>query len=205
MASHGTSPTPPPTAASQSYESSIQNVSIVGQSSQNVSVVGQSGPSYQPNIYHPHVYAPYYNQTPYSYNMQPSAQSPAPAGPTTLSFIPTATRQSEPSPIPMVAPSEERESPVPVKRGPGRPCKQPTGETTKSADTAARRPHAPTARKGRTTGSQNWSAQDLVALARFVEGAVPLGMNVWKRIEGLYNNEYAIPNNRRERGWDNMR
>ena len=195
MASHGTSPTPPPTAASQSYESSIQNMSIIGQSSQNVSVVGQSGPSYQPNIYHPHVYTPYYNQTLYSYNMQPSTQSPAPAGPMTSAFIPAATHQSKPSPIPMVAPSEERESPVPVKQGPGHPHKQPTGETTNLVDTAARRPHAPAAWKGCTMGSQNWSTQDLVALAHFVEGAVPLGMNVWKWIEGLYNNKYTIPNN----------
>jgi hypothetical protein len=55
------------------------------------------------------------------------------------------------------------------------------------------------------TGSQNWSAHDLMALAQYVEVTVPLGMNVWKRVEGLYNNEYAIPNNRQEREWDNMR
>src|SRR6266702_720523 len=30
-------------------------------------VVGQSSPLYQPNIYHPYVYALYYTQTPYSY------------------------------------------------------------------------------------------------------------------------------------------
>ncbi|KAI9463182.1 hypothetical protein BJY52DRAFT_1184732 [Lactarius psammicola] len=208
MTSHGTSPTPPPAAASQPNESSVQNVSIIGQSSQNVSVVRQSGPSYQPNIYHPHVYTPYYNQTvPYAYTMQPSTQPSAPAGATTPSFVPVATRQSEPPiPIPVTIPSEERKSPPPVRRGPGRPRKQHTGETAtpNPTDSAAKRPRAP-AQKGHTSGSQNWSAQDLIALARYVEGAVPLGMNVWKHIEGLYNNEYAIPNNRQERGWDNMR
>ncbi|KAI9431135.1 hypothetical protein BJY52DRAFT_1232221 [Lactarius psammicola] len=186
MTSHGTSPTPPPAAASQPNESSVQNISIIGQSGQNVSVVRQSGPSYQPNIYHPHVYTPYYNQTvPYAYTMHPSTQPSAPAGATTPSFVPAAARQSEPPiPIPVTVPSEERKSPLPVS--------------------AAKRPRAP-AWKGRTSGSQNWSAQDLITLARYVEGAVPLGMNVWKHIEGLYNNEYAIPNNRQERGWDNMR
>ncbi len=115
IASHGTSPTPPPTATSQSYKSSIQNLSIIGQSNQNMLVVGQSSPLYQPNIYHPHVYALYYTQTPYSYNMQPSMQSPALAGPMTSSFVPAAMHQSEPSSIPMVALSEERKSPVLVK------------------------------------------------------------------------------------------
>ncbi|KAI9465755.1 hypothetical protein BJY52DRAFT_1220503 [Lactarius psammicola] len=181
MTSHGTSPTPPPAAASQPNESSVQNVSIIGQSGQNVSVVGQSGPSYQPNIYHPHVYTPYYNQTvPYAYIMQPSTQPSAPAGATTPSFVPAAARQSEPPiPIPVTVPSEERKSPPPVRRGPGRPRKQHTGETAtpNPTDSAAKRPRAP-ARKGRTSGSQNWSAQDLIALAHYVEGAVPLGMNI---------------------------
>jgi hypothetical protein len=44
-----------------------------------------------------------------------------------------------------------------------------------------------------------------MALAHYVEEAVPLGMNVWKRIEGIFNREYAIPNSRKEHGWDNMR
>ncbi|KAH9010626.1 hypothetical protein EDB84DRAFT_1445605 [Lactarius hengduanensis] len=60
------------------------------------------------------------------------------------------------------------------------------------------------AQKGHTRGSQNWSTQDVITLTHFVEEAIPLGMNVWKRIEGLYNNNYAIPNNRRERAWDHI-
>ncbi|KAH9030581.1 hypothetical protein EDB83DRAFT_2319314 [Lactarius deliciosus] len=166
--SHAPSPAP----TSQSHENSVQD-----------SHVGKSGPLYQPSVYHPHVYAQYYNQSlPYRYSVQPIGMPPP---------------HSEPFPIPTPVSSEE--TPVPAKRGPGRPrnLKQPT-------DTAARKPHA-TVRKGRMTGSQNWSAQDLIALAHFVEEAVPLGMNVWKRIEGQYNSDYAIPNNRQERGWDNMR
>jgi hypothetical protein len=124
--------------------------------------------------------------------------------------------RSEPSPIPAPIPSEEAKPPV--RRGPGRPRKQPAGETasdqtganntvySQSMDTSsmARRPR-PAARKGRTTGSQNWNVQDLIALAHYVEEGVPLGMNVWKRISGQYNTGYAIPNNRQEREWDNMR
>ena len=84
---------------------------------------------------------------------------------------------------------------------------QVTSEETKpsqSSKAAARRLRQSTW-KGRMSGSQNWSAQDLIALAHYVEGDVPLGMNVWKRIEGLYNKDYAIPNNRQEHTWDNMR
>ncbi|KAH8979483.1 hypothetical protein EDB83DRAFT_2537246 [Lactarius deliciosus] len=211
MTSIGTSPTPPPSA---SHESSFHNVSsIIGQSGgQNVPVIGQSvGPSYQPNVYHPHAFNPYYNQAiSYNYNMQPNMHaSPAPEGPFMSSFAltPTPTHQSDPSsiptPVPVATPSgePERKSPgPPVKRGPGRPCKQPTGETVPDQKV----PRAP-AQKGRIRGSQNWSAQDLFALAHYVEEAIPLGMNVWKRIEGLYNNDYAIPNNRRQRAWDHMR
>ena len=45
------------------------------------------------------------------------------------------------------------------------------------------------------SGSQNWSVQDLIALAHYVEGDVPLRMYVWMQIEGLYNKDYAILNN----------
>ncbi|KAH9016941.1 hypothetical protein EDB85DRAFT_2155530 [Lactarius pseudohatsudake] len=226
MTSIGTSPTPPPPA---SHESS--NVSsIIGQSGgQNVPVIGQSaGPSYQPNVYHPHAFNPYYNQAiSYNYNMQPNMHaSPAPEGPFMSSFAltPTPTYQSEPSsiptPVPVATPSEESNSSKP-KQGRGRPPKQPTGEIqVVPVQRAPRPPKHPTgeiqvvpdqkaprqpAQKGHTRGSQNWSAQDLLALARYVEEAIPLGMNVWKRIEGLYNNDYAIPNNRQERAWDHMR
>jgi hypothetical protein len=61
------------------------------------------------------------------------------------------------------------------------------------------------ARKGRMTGSQNWSKQDLKALAHYVEGAPHLRSEVWRQIERRYNNEYALPNDRQERRWDNMR
>ncbi len=205
MASYGTPspPLPSPAPTSQSHESSV-----------NPPVVGQSGPLYQPNVYHPQFYAQYYSQSvPYSYSVQPTVQgTPAPAGPTTSS-VPAAPPHSEPSPVPALVPSEEAKPPVLTKRGSGRPRKRPAVEitsgqvgksnnvTSQSTDTA-RRPNI--ARKGRSTGSQNWSARDLIALAHFVEGAVPLGMNVWKRIEKQYNNDYAIPNNRQERGWDNM-
>lgn len=60
-------------------------------------------------------------------------------------------------------------------------------------------------RKGRMRGSQNWSKQDLKALAHYVEGAPYLKWDVWKQIEGRYNNEYALPNERQERRWDNIR
>ncbi|KAH9009952.1 hypothetical protein EDB85DRAFT_1902616 [Lactarius pseudohatsudake] len=213
MTSIGTSPTPPPPAAS--HESTIRNVSnIIGQSGgQNVPVIGQSaGPSYQPNTYHPHAFNPYYNQAvSYNYNMQPNMHaSPAPEGPFMSSFAltPAPTYQSEPSsiptPVPVATPSEEPERKSPVKRGPGRPRKQPTSETVPNKVPDQNAPRAP-AQKGRTRGSQNWSTQDIIALTHFVEEAIPLGMNVWKRIEGLYNNDYAIPNNRRERAWDHMR
>lgn len=43
-----------------------------------------------------------------------------------------------------------------------------------------------------------------MALAHYVEEALPLRMNVWKQIAGLYNKGYAIPNNRQECIWDNM-
>ncbi|KAH9025033.1 hypothetical protein EDB85DRAFT_2150061 [Lactarius pseudohatsudake] len=101
--------------------------------------------------------------------------------------------------VPVATPSEESKSSKP-KRGRGRPPKQPAGEIVPNQ----KAPRAP-AQKGRTKGSQNWTAQDLIALAHYVEEAIPLGMNVWKRIEGLYNSDYAIPNNRRERAWDHMR
>ncbi|KAI9452663.1 hypothetical protein BJY52DRAFT_1402809 [Lactarius psammicola] len=170
MALYGASTTasPSPAPTSQSHESSV-----------NPPVIGQSGPSYQPNIYHPHIYPQYYNQSvPYSYSVQPTTQvTPAPAAPTT-SNVPVAPPHSEPSPVPAPIPSKEAKTPVPAKRGPGRPRKQPAGEVT-----------------GGQIGK---------ALAHFVEEAVPLGMNVWKRIERQYNDEYAIPNNRQERGWDNM-
>ena len=94
-----------------------------------------------------------------------------------------ASNQSTLLPIPALVPSEVHEDAkqaVPAKRG-------------------------SRARKGRASGSQNWSAPDIIALAHYVESAVPLGMNVWKRIEALYNQDYAIPNNRQERAWDNMR
>ncbi|KAF8260203.1 hypothetical protein EI94DRAFT_1811982 [Lactarius quietus] len=42
-------------------------------------------------------------------------------------------------------------------------------------------------------------------LAHFMEEGIPLGMNVWRRIEGQYNKEYTILNNRKEHNWDNMR
>jgi hypothetical protein len=61
------------------------------------------------------------------------------------------------------------------------------------------------ARKGRMRGSQNWSKQDLIALAHYVEGAPHLRSEVWRQIEARYNNEYALPNDRQERRWDNMR
>lgn len=61
------------------------------------------------------------------------------------------------------------------------------------------------ARKGRTRGSQNWSKQDIKALAQYVKGAPHLRSDVWKQIEGRYNTEYALPNERQERRWDNMR
>ncbi|KAH9070751.1 hypothetical protein EDB83DRAFT_2517913 [Lactarius deliciosus] len=118
-----------------------------------------------------------------------------------FALTPAPTYQCEPSPIPtpvpVATPSEERKSPVP-KRGPGRPRKLPAEIVPEKV------PCAP-AQKGRTKGSQNWSTQDLITLAHYVEEAIPLGMNVWKRIEGLYNNDYAIPNNQRERVWDHMR
>ncbi|KAH9024958.1 hypothetical protein EDB84DRAFT_1614164 [Lactarius hengduanensis] len=208
MTSLGTSPTPPPP------ESSVQSVPIIGRSGQNVPVIGQSGPLYQPNAYHPHAFRvnPYYNQAiSYNYNMQPNMHtSPAPEGPFMSSFAltPTPTHQFEPSsipkpvPVPAVATSSEepgRKSPV-QKRHPGRPPKQPAGEIVPDQ----KAPPAP-AQKGRKKGSQNWSAQDIIALTRYVEEAIPLGMNIWKRIEKLYNNDYAIPNNRRKRAWDHMR
>ncbi len=205
MTSYGTPFTPSlsPAPTSQSHESSV-----------NPPAVGQSGPLYQPNVYHPHIYAQYYNQSvPYSYSVQPTVEvTPAPAAPTTSS-VPVALSCSKPSPVPALVPSEEAKPPVPAKRGPGHPRKQPAGEmtsgqisksnnvTSQSTDTT-RRPNI--AQKGHSTGSQNWSARDLIALAHFVEEAVPLGMNVWKRIERQYNDEYAIPNNQQERGWDNM-
>ena len=131
---------------------------------------------------------------------QPAALPVGPVGPTAPTPMPHSS--SKPSAIPAVIAGEEAKpppaEPVPGKQGPGRHRKQPAGETT--SGTGARKP----ARKGRMTGSQNWSALDLKALARYVEEALPLGMNVWKRIEGRYNNEYAIPNNRQERGWDNI-
>ena len=198
MASHETvtPSTPSPALTSQPQESSIQSVSITG----------QSGPSYPPNIYHPHPYAQFYNHSvPYTYGIPPTAiphpaPSPGPAGPTVT--VPTPPPHSEPLPLPTLTTTEEGKSqPATVpKRGPGRPRKQPTGEIT--SGTVARKPQH---QKGHTTGSQNWTAQDLIVLAHYVKEAVPLGMNVWKRIEGQYNNEYAIPNNRQERGWDNMR
>ena len=104
------------------------------------------------------------------------------------------------TPIPP-PPSEEVKPLVPAKRGPGCPRKQPAGGVMSGQGVTARRP----TRKGCTPGSQNWIAQDLIALAHFVEADVPLGMNVWKRIEGQYNKEYAILNDRQERSWDNMR
>jgi hypothetical protein len=187
------------------------------QGHENTSVVGPSGPSYQPSVYHPHAYPQFYNQSmPYGYSIQPTTQASAPLTTSSLSNVPAATPHSEPSltPVPVSSPGEDTKFPALAKRG--RPRKQPaaggeiiTGQIGKNSvstpsltATSARRPNA---RKGRIPGSQNWSARDLIALAHYVEGEVPLGMNVWKRIEGLYNNEYAIPNNRQERGWDNMR
>ena len=109
---------------------------------QHVSVTEKTGLTYQPKIYHPHLYPQYY--VPYSYS----------------------------APIPTPVPSE-------------RPRKA--------------------ARKGRMRGSQNWSEQDLKALARYVKGAPDLRSDVWRQIEGRYNTEYALPNERQERRWDNMR
>ncbi|KAH9038701.1 hypothetical protein EDB85DRAFT_2141592 [Lactarius pseudohatsudake] len=204
----GTSPTLPP-------PSTIHNVSnIIGQSGgQNVPIIGQSaGPLYQPNTYHPHAFNPYYNQAvSYNYNMQPNMHAlPAPEGPFMSSFAltPAPTYQSEPSsnptPVPVATPSEEPERKSPVKRGPGHPRKQPTSKTVPNKVPNQNAPCAP-AQKGRTQGSQNWSTQDIIALTHFVEEAIPLGMNVWKRIKGLYNNDYAILNNQREHVWDHMR
>ncbi|KAH8992137.1 hypothetical protein EDB86DRAFT_2830568 [Lactarius hatsudake] len=208
MTSIGTLPTPPPPAL---HESSIHNVSsIIGQSGgQNVPIIGQSvGPSYQPTKYHPHAFNPYYNQAiSYNYNMQPNMHtSPAPEGPFMLSFAltPTPTHRSDPSliptPVPVATPSEEpeRKSPV-LNQGPRCPCKQPTGETVPDQKV----PCAP-AQKGHLRGSQSWSAQDLFTLTHYVEEAISLGMNVWKQIEGLYNNEYTIPNNQQQCTWDHM-
>ena len=109
---------------------------------QHVSVTEKTGFTYQPKIYHPHLYPQYY--VPYNYS----------------------------APIPTPVPSE-------------RPRKA--------------------ARKGRMRGSQNWSEQDLKALARYVKGAPDLRSDVWRQIEGRYNTEYALPNERQERRWDNMR
>ena len=199
MASHRdeTLSTPSPVPTSQSQESSVPSVSVIG----------QSGPPYQSNIYHPHVYPQFYNQgMPYTYNMQPTViTQPAalpvgPVGPTAPTPMPHSS--SEPSAIPAVMAGEEAKpplaEPVPGKQGPGPHCKQPVGETT--SGTGARKP----AQKGHMISSQNWSALDLKALAHYVKEALPLGINVWKRIKGQYNNEYAIPNNWQERGWDNI-
>lgn len=138
MASQGT-PSPLSPALSQAsqtdepaHESSVQHVSVTE----------KTGFTYQPKIYHPHLYPQYY--VPYSYS----------------------------APIPTPVPSE-------------RPRKA--------------------ARKGRMRGSQNWSEQDLKALARYVKGAPDLRSDVWRQIEGRYNTEYALPNERQERRWDNMR
>ena len=109
---------------------------------QHVSVTEKTGFTYQPKIYHPHLYPQYY--VPYNYS----------------------------APIPTPVPSE-------------RPRKA--------------------ARKGRMRGSQNWSEQDLKALARYVKGAPDLRSDMWRQIEGRYNTEYALPNERQERRWDNMR
>ena len=38
-----------------------------------------------------------------------------------------------------------------------------------------------------------------------MEAGVPLGMSIWKQIEGQYNKEYAIPNNQQEHNWDQMK
>lgn len=135
---------------------------------------------------------------------QPTALPAGPVGPTAPTApTPTPHSTSEPSVVPAFIAGEEAKpppaEPMPAKQGPGRRRKQPAGEI--ASGTAARKP----ARKGRISGTQNWSAPDLKALASYVEEAVPLGMNVWKRVEGRYNNEYAIPNNRQERGWDNIR
>jgi hypothetical protein len=54
-------------------------------------------------------------------------------------------------------------------------------------------------------GSQNWSKLDLKALAHYVEGASHLRSDEWRQIEARYNYEYALPNGRQERRWDNMR
>lgn len=87
------------------------------------------------------------------------------------------------------------------------PHEQPTGgvmsdqQVFKLTNTTAKRPTW----KGWIAGSQNWIAQNLIGLAHFVEADIPLGMNVWKWIEGQYNKEYAIPNNQQEHSWDNMR
>ena len=197
MTSHETvaPSTPSPAPTSQPQESSVQSVSITG----------QSGPSYPPHIYHPHAYTQLYNHSmPYTYGIPTtipqSAPSPGAVGPTVT--VPTPPPHSEPPPLPMLVASEEAKSQPAIvpKRGPGRPRKQPAGEIASGA--VARKPYH---RKGRTIGSQNWTARDLIALTHYVEEAIPLGMNVWKRIEGQYNNEYAILNNRQERGWDNMR
>jgi hypothetical protein len=180
MALYRVPTSPSPTPASQSQESFVPAVG--------------SGSSYQPHIYipHPHGYAHadphYYNgqSRPYSYGVQHTAQAP-PALP--LATPPPSTSLSKPA----------------VKQPP-EPLPNITSEETKpgrNSKTAARRPRTHT-RKGRASGSQNWSTQDLIALAHYVEEAVPFGMNVWKRIEGLYNKDYAIPNNRQERTWDNM-
>ena len=166
---------------------------------QSVSITGHSGPSYPQNVYHPHAYAQFYNHSmPYTYGIPPTtvpqpAPSPGPAGPTVT--VPTPPLHSEPPPLPILVASEEaKPQPAVVpKQGPGHPCKQPASEIT--SGTVARKPHH---WKGCTISSQNWTAQDLIALTHYVEEAVPLGMNVWKRIEGQYNNEYAILNNQQE-------
>ena len=75
-----------------------------------------------------------------------------------------ASNQSTLLPVPALVPSkvhEDAKQAVPAKQG---SC----------------------AWKGHASGSQNWSALDIIALAHYVESAVPLRMNVWKRIEALY-------------------
>ena len=143
--------------------------------------VVRHGPTYQPHI--PQIYSPH----PYGY----SHANPHYNGQSRLYAY--GTQQTTQTPLPAAPPD--------VKHP-----RQVTSEETKprqNSKAVARRPHTSTW-KGHMSGSQHWSTQDLIALAHYVEGDVPLRMYVWMQIEGLYNKDYAILNNWQKHMWDNM-
>jgi hypothetical protein len=57
---------------------------------------------------------------------------------------------------------------------------------------------------GCPVGSQNWSAQDIMEVAKLALTHLPIGQDGWIKLAPLYNKEYAVVNDWQEHDWESI-